>query len=79
MQTPPECGLGDFPETITRLGANLMCEQPKPKIAPGVCIPWEEKRKEFPEITGDEQIVKRTWEEVDGLAYTYIWQVLVSF
>jgi len=56
-----------------------MCEQPKPRIAPGVCIPWEEKRKEFPEITGDEEIIKRTWEDVDGLAYTYVWQVLLSF
>ena len=56
-----------------------MSEQPKPKIAPGVCIPWEEKRGEFPEISGDEEIIKRVWEEVDALAYTYVWQCLVSF
>ena len=56
-----------------------MAEQEKPKIDPGVCIPWKEKRKEFPELTGDEQIVQRVWEDADSLAYTYIWQILLSF
>jgi hypothetical protein len=46
---------------------------------PGTCIPWEEKRKEFPPIPGDENLVKRTWEEVDALGYMYIWQILLSF
>ena len=46
---------------------------------PGVCIPWEEKRKEFASISGDEEIVKRTWEVVDALGYMYIWQFFVSF
>lgn len=46
---------------------------------PGTCITWDEKRKEFPTITGDEQLVKRVWEDVDGLGYMYIWQVLLSF
>ena len=46
---------------------------------PGVCIPWEEKAKELPPITGDEQIVRKVWEDVDSLAYMYIWQLLVSF
>ncbi len=45
----------------------------KVKKAPGVCIPWEEKVKEYEKITGDEKIVKKTWEEVDDLAYQYIW------
>ena len=56
-----------------------MSEQETPKIQPGVCIPWHEKRKEFPTITGDEEIVKRTWEEIDALGNMYIWQCLVSF
>jgi hypothetical protein len=52
----------------------------KPKKAPGVCIPWEEKRKELPEkLTGDEQLVKQVWEQVDGLGYVFIWQCLLSF
>ncbi|MCY2952856.1 MAG: hypothetical protein NTU53_12910 [Planctomycetota bacterium] len=46
---------------------------------PGVCVPWEEKKKELPPIVGDEQLVKRIWEENDGLAYVYIWQLLLSF
>lgn len=46
---------------------------------PGTCIPWQEKRQEFPQITGDEQLVKRVWEEVDAFGYMYIWQVLLSF
>jgi len=46
---------------------------------PGVCVPWEEKKKELPPIVSDEQLVKRIWEENDGLAYVYIWQLLLSF
>mgnify|MGYP000873581463 FL=1 len=49
------------------------------KRDPGVCIPWEEKLKELPEMLGDEQIVKNTWESIDSLAYTYIWHCLLSF
>ena len=56
-----------------------MSEQEKPKIEPGVCIPWEEKAKEFPEICGDDRIVKQVWEDVDSLAYMYVWQCLLSF
>ncbi len=46
---------------------------------PGVCIPWEEKLAELPQITGDAELCRRVWEDVDGLAYTYIWHCLVSF
>ena len=56
-----------------------MSEPEKPKREPGVCIPWEEKMKEFPEICGDKELVKRIWEDVDALGYTYIWQCLLSF
>ncbi len=49
------------------------------KTPPGVCIPWEEKRKELPEITGDADLVKRVWEDIDALGYVYIWQCLLSF
>ena len=56
-----------------------MSEQDTPKRPPGVCIPWEEKLKELPEITGDKELVKRIWEDVDALGYVYILQCLVSF
>lgn len=56
-----------------------MSEQKRPKIEPGVCIAWDQKRQEIPEISGDEQLVKRVWEDVDSLAYMYVWQCLLSF
>ena len=56
-----------------------MAEQEQPTREPGACIPWAEKRKEFAEIRGDEELVKRTWEDVDALGYMYIWQCLLSF
>jgi hypothetical protein len=56
-----------------------MSEEPKVKRPPGTCIPWEEKRAELSRITGDEQIVRRAWEDVDSLGYMYIWQILLSF
>ena len=50
----------------------------KGKKAPGVCISWEEKVKEYGEITGDKEIVKKVWEDIDSLAYVYIWFCLIS-
>lgn len=46
---------------------------------PGICIPWEDKRKEYVEIMGDEDIVKKAWEDMDLLAYLYIYFVLMQF
>jgi len=57
----------------------MMSKIKQPKIKPGVCIPWEEKCKELPKISGDEEIFKRIWEDNEALAYMYIWQVLLSF
>ncbi len=48
-------------------------------VAPGVCIPWERKKSELPPISGDEALVKRIWEELDGFGNMYIWQCLLSF
>jgi len=47
--------------------------------APGVCIPWERKRDELPDITGDPELFRSMWGSLDGLANMYIWQVLLSF
>jgi len=47
--------------------------------APGVCFPWEDKQRELPQITGDHELVKKIWENVDMLGYTYIWHCLLSF
>jgi hypothetical protein len=43
------------------------------KRRPGVCIPWEQKRQEFPVIQGDEQLVQSVWESTDGWGYAFIW------
>ncbi len=48
-------------------------------IRPGVCLPWEDKLKDLPELTGDAGLVKRIWEDTDALAYMYVWQCLLSF
>ncbi len=47
--------------------------------APGVCLPWRDQRKQIDSITGDEALCQRVWEDIDGLAYAYVWQVLLSF
>lgn len=44
------------------------------KRKPGVCIPWNEKKKDFPVIKGDEQLVKKVWESNDAFGYFFIWQ-----
>jgi hypothetical protein len=46
---------------------------------PGVCIPWEEKKKELSKIMGDEKLIQKVWEDIDALGYVYIWQCLLSF
>jgi uroporphyrinogen-III decarboxylase len=46
---------------------------------PGVCTTFEEKLKDLPPISGDPGLVRRIWDDTEGLAYQYIWQVLLSF
>jgi hypothetical protein len=46
---------------------------------PGVCLPFEEKLRGMPPITGDPAIVREVWERVDAFGYLYIWQLLLSF
>jgi uroporphyrinogen-III decarboxylase len=50
-----------------------------PKIRPGICVPFEEKLKEMPRILGDPTVVRDVWDNLEGLAYLYIWQILLSF
>lgn len=52
---------------------------PSTRIRPGIGFPWEEKVKELPAITGDLQLVRKIWEDIEGLGNTYIWQLLLSF
>jgi hypothetical protein len=50
-----------------------------PPIKPGVCIPWEEKLKELPAISGSKDIIQKVWEDIDALGNMYIWHCLLSF
>ena len=56
-----------------------MGEMKETKRKPGVCIPWEEKLRELPEITGDKELVRKIWEDNEALGYMYIWHCLLSF
>jgi len=46
---------------------------------PGTVQPWGQKKGEMPAMTGDEGMVRATWERYDGWANAYIWQLLLSF
>jgi hypothetical protein len=56
-----------------------MADDKKIQREPGACIPWEEKLKELPKIAGDEELVKKIWQDTDALGYVYIWHCLLSF
>jgi hypothetical protein len=50
-----------------------------PKLRPGICLPFEEKLREMPPVLGDINVVRDVWDNIEGLAYLYIWHVLLSF
>ncbi|MBI4904978.1 MAG: hypothetical protein HY820_15175 [Acidobacteria bacterium] len=52
---------------------------PQGKVPAGACFPWEQKLKEIPAIPGDPTLCKQIWENVDALAYFYIWHLVLSF
>lgn len=60
-------------------GERLVPDPTPPHLKPGVCIPWADKCRELPPITGDSALVQNVWEDIDGLANMYIWQCLLSF
>jgi hypothetical protein len=66
------------PPSIASDPRRLPPSQPTAK-RPGSYQPWDEKRKQYPAIEGDEPLLSRIWDSTDSLAYTYIWQLLLSF
>ena len=61
-----------------------MTENPTPDsgddIRPvGSVVSWTDKLKELPDITGDEGLVKNSWEELDAWSYAFLWHCVVSF
>jgi hypothetical protein len=53
--------------------------RPQPRPRPGTCFPWEERAKELPEITGNPDLVRKIWEDIDSFGNMFIWQLLLSF
>jgi len=77
LNSTPPC---DVPESVAqRAQLTGLRGHPTSKVPPGACFPWEEKAKELPEVTGDVAMVKRVWDQVDGLGNMFIWQLLLSF
>lgn len=73
----PPC---DVPASITnRQRITGMSGRAPSAVLPGVCFPWDQKADTLPEITGDKDLVRAIWEEIDGMANSYIWQILLSF
>ena len=60
-------------------GAAFLGGGAAPSLAPGLCRPWELKAAECPPITGDKDLIRQVWNDIEGLANTYIWQLLLSF
>ena len=74
--TPP-C---DLPPSVTsRNGVQGMANRPQPSVRPGVCLPWENRVKELPEISGSPELIRKVWEDIDAFGNMYIWQLLLSF
>lgn len=42
-------------------------------MPPGVCVPWQDKVKEYGQIPGNAEILKNEWEKLDAAAYVYLW------
>lgn len=73
----PPCDLAS--STTSRAAVAGMTGRKATGTRPGLCFPWEDKVKELPEITGDKDLIRKIWNDIEGLANTYIWQVLLSF
>ena len=56
----------------------MQVEERQP-LKPGVCVPWDDRRNEYEKLLGDERIVQKAWEDLDTLAYLYIWFCLIQF
>jgi hypothetical protein len=54
-------------------------QAPPAPLPAGVCTPFDEVARQWPAIRGDAQLVQRVHEDIDALAYTFIWQCLLSF
>jgi len=71
------CELPASQTARSQLAGLAAFSQSKPR--PGVCLPWEERVKELPEITGSPELIESIWRDIDSFGNMYIWQLLLSF
>lgn len=77
----PSTGQSLGPQTAPRESEKQSARFPSAAgVTPaGACVPWGKKRAELTDISGDEQLCQDVWDNIDGLANMYVWQILVSF
>ncbi len=72
-------------DTVMDYGWHNKAIKAKPKPAPTttkaealkprkVLTPWEVKKAELGQISGDENLIKKNWEQLEAMAHTFIWQ-----
>ncbi len=69
------------PCTKSSYAESHVSQMPSPGPAarpPGSVVPWEKKRLELGELSGDLQLLQDVWNNVDSLAHTYIWHMLLG-
>ena len=66
--TPVNGATPGLPEWVTQ-----------PRVQPGTCFAWEDKLKDLAPVCGDGELARRVWKDIDGLAYLYIWHLVLSF
>ena len=44
---------------------------------PAVCRPWEEESRSYRNLSGDTELVKKSWQTVDAMAYNYLWTTVL--
>jgi hypothetical protein len=70
---------GPRPLAEDRIPGQFLAKPSAVRLQPGECYRWQQKREEIEEISGDEQLCRRIWQEVDALGNSFIWQLLLSF
>jgi hypothetical protein len=53
-------------------------ERIKYKPRPGVLKPFEEKLREYEGMTGDEDVIRKAWENIEVYANRFVWMVLTD-
>ncbi len=70
---------GPRPHPSDATPGRFLPNPPQDRRQPGECEPWREEKAKLGELPGDEELCRKTWQEIDSLGNTFIWQVLLSF